>query len=200
MAGTGERTFRNPDRADVAPQPSILGKEIPVLIEPLRRGQERTYQHPGATIPIRCESQSTLVIAGMAQLTRWTVLEMPGARKSETPPQVADVLDDIIALRIVTHDNPWDAEAQRDVIAADLERHLHACEMELKRRILFGAYQIPNVPRKPDIDPCGFGGADVATFRSGPQPKLMRDSWLAVVVVPPQIARCTLVRPLDRCD
>jgi hypothetical protein len=136
----------------------------------------------------------------MAELTRWTVLEIPGARKSEIPPQVLDVLNDIVALRIVSHENPWDSEAQRDVIAADLERHLHACEMELKRRVLFGAYQTPDVPRTPDIDPCGFGGADVAALRSKPKPQLMRDSWLAVVIVPPQIARCTLVRPLYRCD
>ena len=168
-----------------------------MLIEPLRRGQARTYQHPGATIPIRCESQSVLVIAGMAELTRWTVLEMPGARKSETPPQVADVLDDIVELRIVAHENPWDAEAQRDVIAADLERHLHACEIELKRHILFGTYQSPDAPRQTDIDPCGFGGADLAAMQTKPRQPVLRYSWLAVVVVPPQVARCTLVRPLD---
>ena len=67
----------------------------------------------------------------------------------------------------------------------------------LKRHILFGAHQVPDAPREPDIDPCGFGGADVAALRSKPKPKLLRDSWLAMVVVPPQIARCTLVRPLE---
>src|SRR5262245_6997551 len=121
-----------------------------MLIEPLRRGQERTYRYPGATIPIRCESQTIPVISGMAQLTRWTVLEIPGARQSLIPQQVLDVLDDIVALRIVAHEEPWDAEAQRDVIAADLERHLHACEIELKRHIIFGTYQSPAAPREPD--------------------------------------------------
>ena len=99
-----------------------------MLIEPLRRGQDRSYRYAGGTVPIRCEGQSILVIAGMAQLTRWTMLEMPGARDTLIPQPVLDVMDDIAALRIIAQDEPWDAEAQRDVIAADLERHLHACE------------------------------------------------------------------------
>lgn len=171
-----------------------------MLIEPVRRGQVRTYAYPGGGIPIACESQTIPVISGMAQLTRWTVLEMPGARNTLIPPQVGDILDDIVALRVVAHEEPWDAEAQRDVIAADLERHLRACEIELKRHVLFGAYQPPQAPRQPGIDPCGFGGADVVALRSKPRQPVLRDSWMAVVVVPPQVARCTLIRPLYRCD
>lgn len=170
-----------------------------MLIEPVRRGQVRTYAYPCGGIPISCESQTIQVISGMAQLTRWTVLEMPGARHTLIPPQVGDILDDILALRVVAHEEPWDAEAQRDVIAADLERHLRACETELKRHILFGAYQPPQAPREPGIDPCGFGGADVAALQRKPTLQQLGDSWLAVVVVPPQVARCTLIRPLERC-
>jgi hypothetical protein len=167
------------------------------MIEPIKRGQERTYAYAGGTIPIRCEQQSVRTISTMAGLTRWTMLDIPGKRDSGIPPQVLAILDDLTELRFIAFDKPWNAEAQTDVIEADLERHLNAFWHELHRNVLFGAYQLPDVPQ-PDIDPCGFGGADVAAMRSKRRQPALRDSWIAMVVVPPQIARCTLVTPLER--
>jgi hypothetical protein len=168
------------------------------MLEPLPRGQERTYRYRDGDIPIRCEEQTIGVIATMAELTRWTILDIPGARETAIPEPVSAVMNDILELRQIAQEKPWNAQAWRDVVEADLERHIASCLRDANRRILFGAYEAPN--RLPlGKDPCGFGGADV----SGPPTPLrlntQRDSWIALVVVPPQIRRCTLIRPLERC-
>jgi hypothetical protein len=169
-------------------------------IENLQRGQSRTYSYPGGTIPIRCESLSILTIAGAAQFTRWTVVDIPGAADTLMPPTVQAVMDDIAALRVVAREEPSDALVRRDAIAADLERHLNKVWHELHRHVLFGTHMAPPVAPEPDVDPCGFGGADVAVLRSAPKLRQPLRAWLAMVVVPPQIARCTLLRPLLACD
>jgi hypothetical protein len=167
------------------------------MIEPIKRGQDRTYAYADGTIPIRCEQQSVRTISTMAQRTRWTALDIPGARHSEIAPQVLAILDDITELRFIAFDKPWNAQAQIDVIEADLERHLNLLWHELHRNVLFGAYQLPDAPQS-DVGPCGFGGADVVALRSRPRQPVLRESWIAMVVVPPQIARCTLIRLLER--
>jgi hypothetical protein len=168
------------------------------MLDPLPRGQERTYRYRDGEIPIRCEEQAIGVIATMAELTRLTVLDIPGARETAIPEPVLAVMNDILELRQIAQEKPWNAQAWRDVVEADLERHIASCLREANRRILFGAYEAPHM-RTLGNDPCGFGGADVrgsgAAQRLDPRP----DSWIALVVVPPQIRRCTLIRPLERC-
>jgi hypothetical protein len=167
------------------------------MIEHLERGQVRTYAYPGGTIPIVCQPQSVLTISGMAQFTCWTVLDIPGCRDAPIPAPVLAILNDIIALRQIASEESCDALAQRDAVNADLELHLHKCWHELHRHVLFGAYLAPPAP---SVDPCGFGGADVVASRASRPTGRLTDGWLAAVVVPPQISRCTLVRPLLRCD
>jgi hypothetical protein len=170
------------------------------MIDHLERGQVRTYAYPGGAIPIQCERQSILTISGIAQFTRWTILDIPGGRDTLVPPPIQAILSDITTLRDVAIEEPKDAVAQRDAINADLELHLHECWRDLHRHVLFGAHLAPVAPREVGIDPCGFGGADVIRARSKPSPRVLPDAWLAMVVVPPQIRSCTLMRPLLRCD
>jgi hypothetical protein len=169
------------------------------MIDHLERGQVRTYAYPGGTIPIHCEGQSILTISGMAQFTRWTVLDIPGSRNTVVPPPVQAIVNDIITLRDIAVEEPKDALPQRDAINADLEKHLGECWHYLHRHVLFGTYLAPAAPPEPSADSCGFGGADVIASRSKPRPRALLDAWLAMVVVPPQIRSCTLVRPLLRC-
>lgn len=170
------------------------------MINHLERGQVRTYAYPGGTIPIHCQHQSILTIAGMAQFTRWTILDIPGGRNALVPSPIQWILNDINTLRDVAMEEPKDALAQRDAINADLEFHLHQCWRDLHRQVLFGAHLGPVAPREVDLDPCGFGGADIIATRSKARPRILPDAWLAMVVVPPQVRSCTLVRPLLRCE
>jgi hypothetical protein len=148
------------------------------------RGAERTYCLAPDGIPVQCFGREARHLAALAQSTQVTLLHLPGDQSGEIPDEVMRIYEAISELRGLKHARLPDAEARQDLLECGIERHEHQCLMRLHRKILFGTYQW----QRP-LEACLPFGDD------GPS----QPSWLAIVVVPPKVRRCTVVfDPLTR--